>query len=108
MAALSMIGRPSLVGGSQEQVSDPPTRIKSSEKGAGAGAGLIGLDISIYTTSLEHKSPEQFPRTKAIPPLASFLGKKNLGLNRHPHTLSPPNSYHSYMLGIEWATGEFC
>lgn len=79
MAALSMIGRPRLVGGSQEQVSDSPTSVKSSEKGAGAGAGLIGLDISIYTTSLEHKSPEQFPRTKAIPPLASFLGRRIWG-----------------------------
>lgn len=41
--ALSMIGRrfamPSLIGGSQGQVSDSPTRVQSSEKGMGAGAG---------------------------------------------------------------------
>ena len=69
MAALIMIGRqfarPSLAGGSQEQVSDSPTRVKSSEKGAGAGAGRQHREEQDGSlTPTEPATPEDVTRSQ--------------------------------------------
>lgn len=108
----------SLVGGSQEQVSDSPTRVKTSEKGAGAGARgrmiawrgrwkpnthrtsktrrymkvseMKEVEAQSHRTSPGEKFLERLPWTKATPLLAPFRIPKWAQKGRRIGGWTPP------------------